>query len=257
MAFCGLARLGAFHTETWLAQLLFGALQRGKYSPDLDWMRERATADFAQLPAQAVRTRNRIDARCVWVLLAGFVSEAEVPVPVYANFSNAHPAANRVAAGPFYVEVRGPMTPREREVQRGFAMSFGAVLVDRAHVDRLRRVVDSDRTPAAAVGSALRTIRAARQTEQGSRLVGERCGSAIVWSERERQPEGWYHGPHGARTHYMPTLVTRHGVRANVAVDRLGAPVSRNAACPCGSGRPFRQCHGARSSGVRGAPPRA
>lgn len=117
-------------------------------------------------------------------------SASEGLVPVYANFSNSHPAANGVAAGPFYVEVRGPITPREREVQRGFAMSFGAVLVDRAHVDRLRRVVDSDRTPAAAVGSALRTIRAARQTEQGSRLVGERCSWAIVWSERERQPEG-------------------------------------------------------------------
>jgi hypothetical protein len=255
VAFCGLARLGSFHTEAWLGQLLFEALNRGRYTPDLDWMSVRATEDFARLPS-ARATSSRLDPKCLWVLLAGFVSEREGAVPVYANFSNAIPSPSGIRAGPFHVEVNGPMRPADRVVQRGFAMTFGAVLVERSHVDSLREIVDSDQPPSVAVGAAIRTVAAARRTTQGRSLIGTRCGSAVVWLERDRQPEGSYYGPRGASKHYMPTLVTRQGVICDVVVERPSArPTSPNADCPCGSGHPFRRCHGARSSSVRGVPP--
>jgi len=129
---------------------------------------------------------------------------------------------------------------------------MGAALVGRGHVDELKRIVVEDRSPQVAIGSGLRMLKATRQALGSDGPIGDRSGAVIVWAEPERQPEGWYFGPRGAGTHFMPTLVTRHGVIADVAVARPAKLVARNARCPCGSGRPFRRCCGASASGVRG-----
>jgi hypothetical protein len=256
VAFCGLASLDGFRTESWLAGLLVDAQRRGGGTPDLDWMCERATADFGRLPNLERRPQDAIDPKCIWIVLAGFVSERDSVLPTYVQFSNAAAVGARYEAREFHVEVYGPTTPSERDLARAYAMSFGAVLMDRAYVDELKRIVSGDGSPPQAIGAALRTIHHARENANGRRLIGQRCGAVIVWSERDRQPEGWYYGKRGAATHFMPTLVTRHGITANVAVDRRTTRVARNAPCTCGSGRTFGRCHGAPSSGVRGAHPK-
>lgn len=219
VAFCGLAALGPFRTESWLSQLLHEALLRGGGTPDLNWMCERATTDFTALP-QPRNKIERVDPRCLWVVLAGFVSERKGAVPTYAFFGNAQPTANGWEAGSFGVDVFGPSAPAERTAQRGYAMSFGAVAVDKARVDELRGVIDHDRPAHEAIATGLRVVAAARSTRVGTRLIGTRCGAICVWSERERQPEGWYFGARYARTHFMPTLVTRHGIGADIKLDR-------------------------------------
>src|SRR5258708_8852819 len=57
VAYCGLARLNGFSTERWLARLLCDALLAGGGTPDLEFMRERATScdshRFLRLPPVA------------------------------------------------------------------------------------------------------------------------------------------------------------------------------------------------------------
>jgi hypothetical protein len=250
VAFCGLAWLGAFTTEPWLAQRLHEALVRGGGTPDLDWLCEHATHDFAPLPRE--QPERAVDQRCIWIVMAGFISEKHGAMPAYAQLSNAWPTERGIRAGAFHTEVFGPMNPEECETQRAYAMSFGAVRVEQSRVDELKRLVDQDRPPAAAVGQALRTLRAARSQTPDDGPIGPRSGAVIVWSEPSRQPEGRYFGPRGATIHFMPTLVTRHGIESSVTVERNATLVAPNAPCSCGSGRLFRRCHGASSSAVRG-----
>jgi hypothetical protein len=247
VAFCGLATLGSFQTEPWLAHRLHEALNKGGSTPDLEWLCDRANADFSALPPDAIQ--RRVDSRCVWITLAGFVSEREGVMPVFAFVNNAHSADGGIRAGKFRTDVFGPARLAERATQRAFALSMGAAHVAQSRVDELKRIVAEDGAPAAAIGAALRTIRAAREARGD--LVGPRCGAVVVWSERDRQPEGHYFG-RAAPTHFMPTLVTRRGVELNVTVDRKARPVARNAVCSCGSGRTYRRCHGASTSAVRG-----
>ena len=105
VAFCGLARLGSFHTEAWLGQLLFEALNRGRYTPDLDWMCVRATEDFARLPS-ARATTSRLDPKCLWVLLDSSPSEK-------AQFRSTRTSATRFRVPP--VSVRALSTSRSTD----------------------------------------------------------------------------------------------------------------------------------------------
>lgn len=249
VAFCGLATLGSFQTESWLAHRLHEALNRGGGTPDLEWFCDRASSDFSALPPDAVQ--RRVDSRCVWITLAGFVSEREGAMPAFAFINNAHFTDGGIRAGKFQIDVFGPTALAERATQRAFALSMGAARVKQSRVDELKRIVAEHRAPAAAIGAALRTIRAAREAPSSGDLVGPRCGAVVVWLDRDRQPEGHYFG-RAAPMHFMPTLVTRRGVELNVRVDRRAQPVARNAMCSCGSGRPYRRCHGASLSTVRG-----
>src|SRR5882672_2631129 len=106
VAFCGLARLGAFATEEWLSEHLYMALAGGG-TPDLDLICQRADRDFARLPPVR-RPSHRVDGRCVWIVLAGFVSEREGVVPAYAFITNARATTGGYEVGQFHHEEYGP-----------------------------------------------------------------------------------------------------------------------------------------------------
>jgi len=244
VAFCGLGRLGPFETERWLAVLLLETLRAGGGTPDLELLCRRATDDFAALRADVSAQK------CVWIVMAGFVSEPDGVTPAYAFVSNAELGRSGLRAGAFRSEVFEP----EGRDQQAYAMSLGAVHVRDASVDELKTIVTNDNPPEATVGAALRILREARRDSSTGDLVGDRCGSVVVWSEKARQPEGRYFGQRGATRQFMPTLVTSERVHLNVTLDRPRMVAPRNGPCPCGSGKRFRACHGARSSGVRGRP---
>src|SRR6266540_5934759 len=168
-AFCGLARLGAFETERWLSTLLLETSQAGSGTPDLESLCRRATNQFAQF-----RVRREAD-RCLWIVLAGFVSERAGISPTYAFISNADATADGWRAGPFHYEVFGPA----READKAYAMSLGAVRANSASVDRLKRIVDENRPPAAARGAAIRLLTQARRDPIEGGKIGDRCGAVV------------------------------------------------------------------------------
>src|SRR5258706_15199346 len=110
----------------------------------------QATRDFARLPRRGDR-RNRL-----WIILAGFLSEAVGVMPAYVVISNAEQTSSGPRAGDFHVEVYGPTTLAQLSSSPAYALSEGAVAVSQARIDRLKALVVAGRPAPTLVGVAPR-----------------------------------------------------------------------------------------------------
>ena len=240
----GPAPAGAFRTVTWLIDLANGAAGPDYVLlPMLDRMADAMSKDWPPPGAPA-------EGRLLSVGFTGFRYAGGLHLPVLAIIQNVEPTAGgfRIARE-FHVE--------HREAPALMALGLHKVITD-ADLADLKRVIETQ--PADAVRQVLVAVtRRAASSKTGANVVGDIIQSIAIPSDPTMSATVDYHAPNA-----WPYFALPHSLDARGRPDDLmlldlryrgGEPSGplrditfprpkRGHPCTCGSGMPWRACHG-------------
>jgi hypothetical protein len=150
--------------------------------------------------------------------------------------------------------------------QHGVLVSEAAVKLE--DVSSLCELLVREAPAQALIGKAVNEIREASASFRTRKTVGQQCTSLVIPANRDETVDAEYHSAKPARTHFIPSLVNaRSADTAQYIIaepgfelrDAQGKPgilsvprVGRNQPCPCGSGRKYKNWHGAERRGEPG-----
>jgi hypothetical protein len=255
VAYTGLARTTRFDTEEWLLRaLLAGAAGASRVEHTIARFTELATERFARLPISAIDMR-------LSVVGVGFeVGPGGTPQPIAVRVTNSEPFKK-----PIQASASGEFESTILRVKPGgepvhvFAAGIAAGLDNRG-MERLRQMTAEERPSHAIVNKAIEVLQAAADSPKSRGTVSKQGNSVVVDSTTlDADPElGDYFAGINSRTAHFANLVdTRSGAghaikgaSLGVAPGHTGRPIivarstSRNAQCPCGSGKKYKFCHG-------------
>jgi hypothetical protein len=257
VAYTGLAKEETFVTKRWLpVALAESASPDFLMGPTIMRFRERATRDFARIPARTPSSKR------FSVVLAGYCYDDTPPRCYCWLVSN-------------YDGLDGP-PPRDKPsdefsaqfiYDNGAAEGFKLLLVLGAeHLVKVRNfkslqtLLQENRPAQALVGKGVQVIRTAAEAAGTRHPIGKQCTSIVLPSDPYEQAIAEYHSAKVTHQSYWPSLISAIGDESGVYViadplvearnannqPRLIAvpKVGRNRPCPCGSGLKYKSCHG-------------
>jgi SEC-C motif len=255
----GLARTAGFETRRWLLDAFYESSPGdGAIWNTLQRFKDRASEDFGSIPS--VRALSPVQRR-LSILFTGYLFTRDPPLlgsAIVSNFMD--PKVGKVDAvaadhfSLFYTtEKTAPRSENPTYVQRVGAHRA----MNRADEEALRRLL-ADRRPARAVtGKATEIMLAMADRDAARGTIGKQITWLTITPERDAPVQAGYYSNVPTRVVYTPLLIVLDGEQ-RVAFDMgtavlsgggdnapLAVPrVSRNAPCPCNSGRKYKRCHG-------------
>lgn len=253
VAFSGLAALGGFRTDRWIAATL-ADLAKPDYAIAgiMDRFKTALTDRWRKL-----KTPAEIDKR-LSVILSGYVNEEGGP-RAYSWLLSNWERDNTVLDGPPLQDFE-LLTSRERRpktADEGLAVIRISGVLDVVPEDDLLQLSDLLMQGASARDLTRRAVGIIRNVSDlpASRgLVGKQCLSVIVPSDFGQDHESHYHSVDDSDVSYdinqalaVPDAafaVADPELRIEPAGRLVRGDVARNAPCPCGSGKKYKRCHG-------------
>jgi hypothetical protein len=250
----GLAQFCSFDTHEWLVEAIHDS-----GPPDfqvqgvVDRLRSRLDKEFC-----TNRTILQMDAadRRLSVLLSGYRWSNPV-TPITAIISNWEEPAKRLK----HNQALTRFVPDLRELGKLDCQVIGIGMLDaldNRQVDALRADAPS-LTPEAVTSRLVNILRVAGRHVLGQTTIGGQISTVLNSAKRGDAIKSGYHVSSVQRASFVPafvwalssgSLMTRGGQSA--PVDPSSPPLSvpvvhRNRPCPCGSGKKYKACHGARA----------
>jgi hypothetical protein len=257
-AFSGLARAANFTTYPWLAHTL-SKLGKPDFRAQEILLRLRSKLD-EQFSAKHMSFVPR-SALSLSVLFAGYLYLPTGPRLAWSLLSNVRDPINRVdyplAVTKFFVGF-GEGDYRAKE---------GPVLVYRLGnwptlppkgSGRLVGMLRERRPPHAFIGKATEMFRELADRSVAAGTIGKQISSLVIPADGGKKTQAEYHTARNVTKVYFPAEVFAHPMLPGLAVGELSItpvgksgpagvmatiPVHRNAPCPCGSGKKYRECH--------------
>jgi SEC-C motif len=256
-AFTGIARADQFEASRWLAEALMAAASPSYLlAPLVERLAERAKQDISKLAVD--RTHRRLT-----VVLVGYSYAYDPPRALLYRVSNFERGPNDTplseASDEFTVAWWAAHHPPGECVCLG--VSAGSTqAVSKTHTDSLHDLVHTRRPARAIIGRSLKVLEEAAKSPKADHSIGRRATSIVLPSDPQLEAYLEYHSDKVSRRvggiMHIQARGPPHGVYVVVqdsaaAWDSAGKPiiqvvpkVGRNAPCPCGSGKKFKQCHG-------------
>src|ERR1035437_799453 len=259
VGFSGIARVGVFETSKWLVERwLEAARADGTIGGVLGRLHPLASSAFRNdKPLRSLHPRDKR----LSLLITGFLYTETSPLCIQAlvtNFQDVHTGRDSPEAWDafqlFKTEEIHPRPERFTLVQR--IGNWTACQPD--DFDALRGMLDERKPPEAVVAKAeivLRSI-AARPAAQGT--IGSQIDALVLPSSLNELPRSVYLSGKTTAAAYSPGVVDlrKGGTRIGMlevewtaqsaegsSVVMATSRVHRNAPCPCGSGKRYRDCH--------------
>jgi hypothetical protein len=258
VGFVGLARAGSFDTRQWLLDALYDSVEPGRIKslPTLHRFRERASRDFAQLPA--LRSLGPAEKRAEFMFV-GFVNAPEHSVLAAFLVSNFRDADKQSSTSWSEFALSGNRECRPRTAEPAIVFWSGAATAITAQdAQALCSLLVQRKPPQAIIGKATEIMIDGARRPEATGTVGTRIVWARIPADRRLAVETHYYSAEPCFDTYMPDrIVCTPGGSAGLAgvkieaVDRNKPPagaiprVHRHAPCPCKSGRRYKNCHGA------------
>jgi len=254
--YTGLARYSSFSTVKWLLKALHDSA-----NPDymigeiLEKLKNKATETFRNHPALRGLPSSQ---KSLAVMFTGFINIDGTLKPGCAILSNYHNFSNNTRFDETADEFTVSYSSANKEAEN-------PTLVQR--VGNWRGMTDKDiyelrelllqKVPAKAiVGKALEVVRDIASRAKSSGTIGKQLTSMIIPKDPSLGIESSYSSNIVKPETYMPAMVyllpDQHMTVDNISVRPVEAdtlPISvpkarRNAACPCGSKKKYKYCHG-------------
>jgi hypothetical protein len=265
VGFTGLAQVGnAFRTKQWLLDALlesappeFTALElTGRFV-------DRASKDFQELPVLRGLPAAQ---KKLTVMFTGFTAQetgARQVALLVSNFQDFARGRDNPEPGPEFQSTyfSGRLEVEDATwVQR---VGMWTEFQDR-DVAPLRKLLEDGRPPRAVIDKTIETMRAIADRPSVT-TIGGQLSAILVPADFSVPPSSEYHSAKNVLAVQSPSLVVATDVENSFAIMdpefravSPGAPalavrkVSRNAPCPCRSGRKYKHCHGRFGPGAGG-----
>lgn len=251
VAFTGLAEWEQFQTAHWLTRALSDAAV-----PDLTL--PTTMTRLTQAATEQFKTLNcRADVKRLSIVASGYWHDISPARAFFFRISNFE------TNGQYYTEAKPEFTLLHR-VQGGpasgephFLFAAGARVALPSDWKSIADLLKDRKKAEAIVNKTVSVIRAAADSPKAGGTIGKQCNSGFIERDTPRTAVE-YHPVSGSSVIYMPDVVVRNGrmgiVSRGAKIEAFhddGTPrqqviprVHRNAPCPCGSGKKYRECHG-------------
>jgi hypothetical protein len=255
VAFTGLAEQGNFRTAAWITTALSeSARPKFLLAPCIERFTEAATARFQTLPCS-------LEMRRLSIVMVGYLAAKDSPLWCWIRVSNFERGGKELPqAEVFKFESMGEVRPCLREPHFAFAAGMKRAL-SRDRLNELAQMMSLRKPPAAAVDKAVDMINTASSSSLSGGTIGTQCNSVYL-CRHDMAARAAYHSATATNETYLPDSVIADGRMGIIgrgikieAFDSTGNPrpltipkVRMDAPCPCGSGRRYKHCHGARGS---------
>ncbi len=256
--FTGLAEVAGFRTYQWIAESLAASAK-----PDctlggiLSRFRTRATDTFRDHPC--LRHVARRDRR-LSILFAGFLQTDAEPRVVEALVTNYQDYANAFdhdeAQDEFWMHCRDGFIPGA--VNPSFIERIGMWQATKVtDFEGLRTLIESSRPAEAVVARGVELMREIAARPKAMQSVGGQINAIVIPADQNRDVRAEYFTESPSPHIYQPMIIEARNPSFIAAMEATfstqaadGSPVAarvpavhRNAPCPCGSGRRYRNCH--------------
>jgi hypothetical protein len=262
LAFTGLAEARNFRTADWLWHSLSIAAE-----PDylmlntMARLTQMATEQWRQL-GNVLPTRRRLS-----IVAVGYTYSEGAPRWYYLNITNFEREHGRMEADAqeSFCVLRNRQTKR-RDLGSYFATVAGTRgAMKREQLIALGELAKNHAPAHALVNKSVSLIREVANTPRALGLIGEQCNSVILHSNPILGSVAEYHSSQVSNELYMPAFVLARGSHGGMRVrgtkieafDEEGKPrpltvprVRSGSACPCGSGKRYKDCHGSDSRAI-------
>lgn len=257
--FTGFARIGAFKTHQWILKTLVdsGSPEHTIYKM-LERFKDCASVDFKTLPL--LRSLSGSVKR-LSIIFSGYLDFHVPPLgacAIITNYQDCITGIDHLEAWDdfksFYTKERRPLEEPFTYIQRiGMcpAMNKNDELL-------LRELLREQKPKEAIIGKGIELIRLMADRPEAHGAIGKQITSICLSHDPNNAPGGSYHSNVVTYYNHLPSQVVSISDNESLAMmdpwlqveEANGIPVkfipkvSRNALCPCKSGKKYKHCHG-------------
>ncbi len=259
--FTGLAKWDTFETHKWLmSSLMELGPPEFQVKPILDRLADKATEDFANLP---VLTSVPAKDKRLTIMFSGYLDFYSPPMlatAILTNFLDVKTGqCSDIAWDKFKFVGRNEKTPR---ADNPFLMQIvgSPIPISQRDISLLEYLLTERKPANAIIGKAVEMVRNMADHPAAAGTIGKQLSSIIL--PRAREPKcdviSEYHTMEPKPIIYMTPMVVstkehQGAYMAEVNIDESTIPnivfpkVAKNARCPCGSRKKYKNCNGKRT----------
>lgn len=256
--FTGLARIGSFETNIWLAEALMACGPPDYTAVNIiNRLVEKATYDFENLPILNKLPKSK---KKLTIMFSGYLYQHSTSLPVQAMLTNFQDFDKRsddpCAWDRFKSWFWFPLSQNDEEITLVQRVGCWRVMSDE-DAALLRPMLQASQPAKAILSKAIHMMTQMAEHPAAGGTIGKKISSIILPRDRMLPSEGGYHSDEISHKTYMPDMVTVTNTGENIvrgisieAVDPATTPpivvpkAGRNHPCPCKSGKKYKRCHG-------------
>ncbi len=256
--FTGLAAYRTFRTQQWILDTLHAS-----GPPDflaggiLDRLTIMATREFCMntLLKELSQSEKRLS-----IMFSGYLDQCSPPLlacAILTNFQDFSKGVDSLEAWDHFECVTS--TEDEPSEQNSFVQRIGIWQAMTHDDENALRALLKERKPARAIiGKGVEIIRSMSERPSARGTIGKQLSSIVLSSDPANAVSAGYHTNRATYVTYLPDQVLLRADTPNLVImdqtfqtlDQsdpkaiLVPQVGRNQACPCGSGKKYKYCHG-------------